>query len=301
VTFFAVYLDDSGTAPEHPIANASALIIPGKQMVSLEEHWKRFAKKQGISDFHAAACAAAPQTKEKQYHNLREKDKQHIFMRVRQFCKKYGVQTFGFSVYKADFDSVISAGNEEYRAYVGSHYTFALRHTLREIEQWRRKRGIREPFEYVFDWQEIGSHSREEVDDVIGQMREQYGERVYHGFKKRRQVPGLQCVDLIAWLTLQLGMNNFRNKPMEGLAADCIKDFEHYYPAGYKRKPNEKWFQVATIKRPAMEMWFKAEMKYGKAIPWFKDWYSRHPNREVLLHVRRKQTQELLATHKADW
>jgi len=43
-----------------------------------------------------------------------------------------------------------------------------------------------------------------------------------------KKIPGLQCVDLIAWLTLQLGLNNFHNKPMEGLAGECIKDFENY-------------------------------------------------------------------------
>lgn len=125
LAFFTVYLDDSGTALEHPIANASALIIPGKKILELEEHWQRFVEKQGIKDFHAAACNAAPNCKEKQYHQLTEADKKHIFMRVRQFCKKYGVQTFGFSVYKDFFDSIVSSVNEEFRAYVGNHYTKA--------------------------------------------------------------------------------------------------------------------------------------------------------------------------------
>jgi len=117
LAFFTVYLDDSGTAPEHPIA--SAIIIPGKQILSLESHWNRFIKSAGISDFHASPCAHAPRTNEKQYHHLDETTKKHIFMRVRQFCKKYGVQTFGFSVYKPDFDATI---NGEFRRYAGSHY-----------------------------------------------------------------------------------------------------------------------------------------------------------------------------------
>ncbi|HEY6126633.1 MAG TPA: hypothetical protein VIW23_00475 [Candidatus Acidoferrum sp.] len=177
--------------------------------------------------------------------------------------------------------------------------TTTLRHALRDIEQWRRVRGIKKPLQYIFDWQEIGSDIREEIDDVVGQMCEHYKEEVHHDFKKRKLVPGLQTVDLIAWLTMQLGMNNFRDKPMEGLAGECIRDFENYFPAGPKKKPNEKWFQVATVQRDHMRMWFKAEMAYGKSIPWFKDWYSRHPNREVLLHARRQRIQEFLAARKA--
>ncbi|NDQ57957.1 MAG: DUF3800 domain-containing protein [Acidipila sp.] len=299
MAFFTVYLDDSGTAPEHLIASASALIIPGKQILTLEDNWNRFVEKRGIKDFHASPCAAAPKCNEEQYRHLTERDKNHIFMRVRQFCKKYGVQTFGFSVYKDHFDSIISTVNEEFRAYVGNHYTFAVRHVLRDIEKWRRQRRIEEPLQYIFDWQAIGSDCREEVDDLIGQMCEHYDEKVQHDFKNRRTVPGLQCVDLIAWLTLQLGMNHFRGKLMEGLSSECIRDFENYYPAGYKRSPNEKWFQVATVPETNMRMWFKAEMKFGKSIPWFKDWYGRHPNREVLLHARKKRIQEVLASSEA--
>jgi hypothetical protein len=39
-------------------------------------------------------------------------------MRVRQFCKRFGAQTFGFSVYKQTFDSVV---NEDFRHHAGGH------------------------------------------------------------------------------------------------------------------------------------------------------------------------------------
>ena len=63
---FAIYLDDSGTASDQPIAIASAFILPAKQKVPLENEWNRFTKANGFSDFHAAACAA-PKSKDKQY------------------------------------------------------------------------------------------------------------------------------------------------------------------------------------------------------------------------------------------
>jgi hypothetical protein len=285
LAFFTVYLDDSGTAPDQPIASASALIIPGKQILNLEAHWDRFIKAQGLSDFHASACAAAPSTKEKQYHHLDDCDKKHIFARVRQFCKKYGVQTFGFSVHKPDFDSVI---NGDFRLYAGGHYTWAVRHVIREIEIWRRDRKIIEPLQYIFDWQDPGSDSRDEIDDLMGQACEWQKEPFYHDFKMRKHIPGLQCVDLIAWLTLQLGLNNFHAKSFHGLALECIEDFENYYPYGMV-PVNKKWFQVPTIQRSALEKWFADEIGKGQSVPWFRDWYARHPNREVLLHAREKK------------
>jgi hypothetical protein len=279
LAFFTVYLDDSGTAPDQPIVNASALIIPGAQILRLESHWNTFTKAIEIKDFHASACAAST-SKDKQYAGWDQKKKSHVFMRVRQFCKKFGVQTFGFSVYKANFDAIVSEG---YRDYLGGHYTWAVRHIVREIEEWRNTRRIKEPVQHIFDWQDVGTDSREEIDDVMGQMGEYYGRKLDWDFKERKLIPGLQCVDLIAWLTLQLGLNNFRDKPIEGLASECIKDFENYYPSG-KKPPNRKWYQVATVHKPQLESWAKNE----QSLSWFKDWYDRHPNRKVLLDARKK-------------
>ena len=69
---------------------------------------------------------------------------------------------------------------------------------------------------FIFDWQEIRSDCREDIVDVMAQMAEQYNEDIHFNFGRRKDIPGLQCVDLISWLSLQLGLNNFHNKPMEG-------------------------------------------------------------------------------------
>jgi hypothetical protein len=71
---------------------------------------------------------------------------------------------------------------------------------------------------------------------------------------------------------------------MEGLASKCIKDFENYFPNDKNVRPDHKWFQVATVQRPHLEKWFDVEMKLGKSMEWFRDWYKRHPNREHLGH-----------------
>jgi Protein of unknown function (DUF3800) len=285
LAFFTVYLDDSGTAYDQPIASASAWIIPTKNIVTLRSHWNRFIEANGITDFHASACAA-PTSKERRYANLTSTQKKHIFARVRQFCKKYGVQTFGFSVHKPDFDSIVT---NEYKPYLGSYYTWAVRHVVREAQLWKKEKRIVEPLQYIFDWQERGSDEREEITDVMAQMGELHGDgqSLAHDFQHRKQTPGLQCVDLVAWLTLQLGLNNFRNRPIEGLASECIKDFENYYPCG-KVPVHKKWFQVPTVLKSPLKWWFE---NTGKQ--WFKDWYKRYPDREVLLNARKNRISKI--------
>src|ERR1700728_3249206 len=50
---FTVYIDDSGTDPNQLVAVAAALIIPTKQIPSLESNWKAFGEKHKFSNFHS--------------------------------------------------------------------------------------------------------------------------------------------------------------------------------------------------------------------------------------------------------
>jgi hypothetical protein len=281
---FIAYLDDSGTALEHPVAIASTLIIPANAIERLDEHWKRFIKANDFPDFHAAACAAK-KSKEKHYDNWDDRKRRRIFMRVRQFCKRFGVQVFGFSVYKKTYDEVAP---ESYRHYGGDYYTWALRHVLAKVREWQQARGIKEPIEHIFDWQEIGDPVRDEIEDLIGQYSEFYGGTIHHGFQKRKEVPALQCADLIAWLCFQLAMENFHGKTMSPYADESLKDLETYRPSGGNPPLHKKWFQLATVERPKLEKWISVEIKRGISMPRFQDWYARHPSREMLLNERKK-------------
>jgi Protein of unknown function (DUF3800) len=289
LAFFTAYLDDSGTALEHPVAIASALIIPANSIEKLDAQWRRFITAQGIPDFHAAACAAK-KSREKHYDNWDDKKKHHAFMRVRKFCKDFGVQVFGFSVYKKTYDEVVP---ESYRNYGGDYYTWALRHVLAKIHEWKQARGIKEPVEHVFDWQEIREPVRDEIEDLVGQYSEFYKEPLHHDFQKRKLVPALQCADLIAWLCFQLAMDNFHSKPMSPYADESLRDLETYKPSGGKPALHRKWFQLATVERPKLQNWIESEIKVGRSMPLFQDWYRRHPSREMLLNERKKRISEI--------
>lgn len=295
LAFFTAYLDDSGSAREHPVAIASALLIPANVIERLDTNWKRFIAAQGIPDFHAAACAA-PKSKEKHYDSWDDKKKRHVFMRVRKFCKDYGVQVFGFSVYKKTYDEVMP---EDYKRYGGDYYTWALRHVLVKIQEWRQARKIKEPIEYVFDWQEIGDPVRDEIDDLIGQYTEFYKEPIHHDFQQRKKTPALQCADLIAWVCFQLGMEILHKKPMSPYADECLKDLETYQLYSRKMPASKKWFQLITVERPKLKLWITHEISDGHSLRLFEDWYHRHPSREMLLNERKKRISGIRAANAA--
>jgi hypothetical protein len=55
---FTLYIDDSGTAIEQPIAIAAGVIIPAVRLELFEREWNRFLDKEGIREdgFHSSEC-----------------------------------------------------------------------------------------------------------------------------------------------------------------------------------------------------------------------------------------------------
>ncbi len=50
-----------------------------------------------------------------------------------------------------------------------------------------------------------------------------------------KEIPGLQCVDFLAWVSLNLALDNFNQKPMHLFADDALKDLERN-PEGKTRR-----------------------------------------------------------------
>ena len=50
-----------------------------------------------------------------------------------------------------------------------------------------------------------------------------------------KEIPGLQCVDFLAWVSLNLALDNFNQKPMHLFADDAFKDLERN-PEGKTRR-----------------------------------------------------------------
>ncbi len=112
----------------------------------------------------------------------------------------------------------------------------------------------------------------------MSQLSETIGERVNHDFKSRKEIPGLQCVDFLAWVSLNLALDNFNQKPMHLFADDALKDLERFNGG--------RWYKVATILRGDFEKWTKDEMSDGKSIAKLLAWKESHP--ELVVKEREK-------------
>lgn len=157
------------------------------------------------------------------------------------------------------------------RDYIGKdHYTFAIRQLLAAVVAWRVVRKIEHPLEFVFDWMNKSDPRRVEMETVLEQAAKSAKdaglEREYdnYSFRHRQDVPGLQCVDLVAWTCYQRGLAAFRNKPLSAFAAKAWQDFNQRNVTGVAG-PLE-WLTAFTVSRDNLKVWIKDERAALKEI-----------------------------------
>lgn len=169
ITMFTAYIDDSGSDPSQHVANATALIVPGRRMLALERQWEAFKKKEHFTDFHTSVFVARnPHTEFSGWDDNKQK---RVFLRVRRIIKKFGVKVYSFTVHKKDYDDVVPA---DLRKYIGQyHYSWAIRQAIAHLVAWRVHYRVESPLEYVFDWMKKNDPRRLEIETVMSQ-----GERV---------------------------------------------------------------------------------------------------------------------------
>ena len=226
LVMFTAYIDDSGTAREQKVANATALVIPACRIVRFESEWSTFIEKWGILDFHSSECAVANHNS--QYAGWDAVKINKILARVRQIIHKYGVRSYSLSVNKSDYEAVVPVEN---RAMFGEHYyTYAIHNLLSVLDGWACRTGVEHPLEYVFDWMDINTPERREIEDSIARSEAARPARFegHYSFRKRKITPGLQCVDLIAWTCYREALNVHGGPPLTELQAECLQDFKKW-------------------------------------------------------------------------
>lgn len=266
LAMFTVYVDDSGTDPDQPIAIASAFIVPASRIIALEKEWNRLRTKEKFADWHTSEFVA--KNPRSDFANWDDEKGTRVFGRVRQIAKKYGVKSVAFSVYKKDYDEAIPA---DLRKYVGEfHYTWAVQHLLDYLSQWRLKSGCPLPLAYVFDWMESKDERRREIEAALDQAErvaaeaKRAGEFTNISFGRRRDIPGLQCADALAWTSYQSAQLAFRNKPLRGYASTAWKDFNDH--------PMENWREALTVRRSELERWVNDPKAIEHTKEWFRKW-----------------------------
>ena len=271
LAMFTVYVDDSGTDPNQAVAIASAWIVAGRRIISLEKEWDALRKKEGFSSWHTAHFLA--KNKECEAVNWDDRKLDRVFRRVRQIAKKYGVKVISFAVAKREYDEAIPP---DLRKYSGRfHYTWAIRNLLDRIIGWRRRRSILLPLEYVFDWQDPKAEKEKkcEIEAAVEQAEEAATEAGFPGefenfiFRRREKIPGLQCSDLLAWTAFQQVLSVLGEKPLSKNADTAWADFDaHLHP---------EWREVLFIRKSELQRWVNTPEAVAHTRDWFEKWAAK--------------------------
>jgi Protein of unknown function (DUF3800) len=250
--------------------------MPAARMVALEREWNALKVKEGFSDFHTSEFIA--RNPKSDFANWDEDKQDRVFRRVRNICTKYAVQAMSFTVYKKDYDEVVP---KSFREDCGTfHYTWAIRQMLSHTEQWRRHHQV-PPLEYVFSWmgEKRKNPRRREIEDLMDQAEDAAKQTGHAGayenwsFRRASDIPGLQCVDALAWSVYQYGLLVYCQKPINDKALEAWNDFT--------KCNGGKWGFDVTIKRQHLKEWVEKEMADGISIRKFAEWKARHGRRPL--------------------
>lgn len=269
LVMFTLYIDDSGTDPRQHVAVATALIIPAKQIVRLENEWEAFRHKENFECFHTSEFVFKNHKSE--FANWDDQKQEQVFKRVRQICKKYGSRALSIAVNKKDYDEVVPP---DFRKYLGNtHYGWAVRQLLANLSTLCPVKSDSRR-EFIFQWLERHVPARIEIEDMMDQMQfisEKEGVPGDYSdphFRKSAGIPGLQCVDAVAWVSYQYALHVFKiypEKPLAKFVAESWKEFEGHLGT-------EGWLKAATLRRESLERSIKKAIPDGKAAQFFKEW-----------------------------
>lgn len=252
VAALTIYLDDSGTAPDQPMAVVSGLISPYPQWKKFIREWNKARKELGFDVFHSAECVASnPKSEFSQWDDRR---KVRAFRRLREIVSQRSIQGFGVAVHKKDYDELVP---DELRKELGMyHYTVAVRIVIGLVEQWRAARGMKEPMEYIFD-RMTEKKSKIEIDAVFEQA-ERFTDPLHsfgiykgcHSFRDKAEILPLQAADILAWCVYQRALHHNSSKPVHQVA---VETFDYFHNQG---------LAAGTPTRSQLAEWVGREMEF---------------------------------------
>lgn len=257
---FTLFFDDSGTSPSQHVAVAAALIVPAAQLLRLESEWTTMRNKHEFEEWHTSESVA----------NWPEDKTARVFSRVRQISKKYGTVAVSCTINKNVYNETVPP---ELKKYTGEHhYSWCLTHVLAMIELWRMEHHKDNPFEIIFDWMGPSSdEKRKEVEKTMDYLDRAAVEDGRPGifenrsFRHRREIPGLQCVDPVAWTTYQYALWKMHKVPLHQQAEISWKEFGG-------ELGQSGWLKAFTFERAALAEWVRKELADGTDIERFKRW-----------------------------
>jgi Protein of unknown function (DUF3800) len=264
---FRVHIDDSGTDPSQQVAIATALIMPAARIAALDREWKTLTENEGFSDFHMSVCVA--RNEKSQFAGWSEDKQQRVIRRVRHIGKKFGLKGLSLACNKADYDELVLPRLPFADRY---HYTWAIRALIDLIDKWGDYSKVTTPFEYIYDWMDPKTQreAKGEIDTVMAQAEEEASEAGLAGrytnytFRRRQDIPGLQCTDALAWTCYRFALLAHLKTPLNQIAQESWDDYYEHL--------SQTWLYAATVKREHLNTWVEAEVKDGRSEVRFRAW-----------------------------
>jgi hypothetical protein len=268
---FRVYIDDSGTDPNQQVAIASVLIVPAPRITALDKEWKTLTDKEGFTSFHMSECVARNEKSE--FAGWSDEKQKRVISRVRQLGKKYGLKGISLAIEKSDYDELVLPHLEYADKY---HYTWAIRNMIDLVDKWGRFSNVTLPFEYVYDWMDPKTQreAKAEIETVMAQAEEQAcaegksGRYANSSFRRRQDIPALQCTDALAWTCYRFALFAHLKIPLSKVAEDSFYD--------YNKHQSGTWLYAAGMTRENLKKWVEAEIKDGRSRERFKKWEAEH-------------------------
>lgn len=265
LAMLTVYVDDSGTAKNQPVAIATGLIIPALQITRLEREWDTFKRKEGFSCLHTSELTH--HTYGSEFADWNNTKQRRVFDRVVQITRKYGLRCYSVAVNKTDYEAVFP---ETFRNLVGKHhFTWAVSHLLSILRIQRQEQHSGCPaFEYVIDWMNEGTEERAEVETSLARSEEVAiedntpGEFTNYSFRSRKDIPGLQCVDCVSWVAYRFALLAFHDTPIHPLAEVGWQDFGGMTEGG--------WLKAVAIERREIQRWYEKVLSEPESLDQFK-------------------------------
>jgi hypothetical protein len=129
------------------------------------------------------------------------------------------------------------------------------------------------PFEYIFDWmgekKKNKNPSRSEIETVMAQAESLRPGRYegHYSFRKRHDVPALQCTDMLAWTCYQFALNAYIQTPLKPIAEESFWEFERH-------RKNE-WLTAGAQLPENLKKWADAELADPRSQKRRREWLER--------------------------
>jgi hypothetical protein len=116
--------------------------------------------------------------------------------------------------------------------------------------------------------------AKAEIETVMAQAEEQAcaegksGRYANSSFRRRQDIPALQCTDALAWTCYRFALFAHLKIPLSKVAEDSFYD--------YNKHQSGTWLYAAGMTRENLKKWVEAEIKDGRSRERFKKWEAEH-------------------------